>query len=63
MAIMAFMAELWLVGYSIAFVFYGGALIREVYLNFQGWVEEKGFEGCGVGVGWGGRGKGSGLGW
>lgn len=29
-AIMPFMAELWLVGYSIAFVVYGGALAREV---------------------------------
>lgn len=29
-AIISFMAELWLVGYSIAFVVYGGALAREV---------------------------------
>ncbi|CAM9639486.1 unnamed protein product, partial [Hapterophycus canaliculatus] len=29
-SITAFMAELWIVGYSIAFVVYGGALVREV---------------------------------
>lgn len=27
---MSFMANLWLVGYSVAFVVYGGALAREV---------------------------------
>ncbi|CAN0112634.1 unnamed protein product, partial [Laminaria digitata] len=29
-AMIAFMANLWMVGYSIAFVVYGGALVREV---------------------------------
>lgn len=29
-SIIAFMADLWIVGYSIAFVVYGGALVREV---------------------------------
>lgn len=28
-SIIAFMADLWIVGYSIAFVVYGGALVRE----------------------------------
>lgn len=32
-AIMAFMADLWLVGYSLAFVVYGGALVSEVSVN------------------------------
>lgn len=29
-AIMVFMSDMWLLGYSIAFVVYGGALVREV---------------------------------
>lgn len=39
-SIIAFMADLWIVGYSIAFVVYGGALVREasqfelIYLEF-----------------------------
>lgn len=32
-SIIAFMADLWIVGYSIAFVVYGGALVREASSN------------------------------
>lgn len=37
-AIMSFMAELWIVGYSIALVVYGGALVREVSTS-DSWIQ------------------------
>lgn len=43
-SIIAFMADLWIVGYSIAFVVYGGALVREassaaLYTPCRFWCE------------------------